>query len=795
MKLSESWLRSWCNPDISRAQLLEQLTMSGHEVESVTAVAGLFSGVVVGEISAITPHPDADKLRICTVSAGGDTALTIVCGAANAAVGMRVPTALVGAELPNLKIKQSKLRGVTSMGMLCSASELGLAESASGLMALPDDAPIGMDVRELLQLDDVTIELGLTPNRGDCLSVCGVAREVAAVTSAPLQREAITTIPATVATTFPVSINESAACPRYLGRVINNINSQAATPLWMQERLRRSGIRALGPLVDVTNYVMLELGQPMHAFDLDRLEGGITVRSASAGEKLALLNESEITLKEGSLVIADAAGPLALAGIMGGERSGISAATAHLFLECATFSPDALAGEARYYGLSTDASHRYERGVAPNLPPLAMERATALLLAICGGQAGPVVTVGEAAPQPAAIALRQQRLEQILGVSFAPEWVTAVLARLELQVVYAHGIWQATPPAHRFDLAIEEDLIEEVARIYGYQKIPVRPLRSAQKMVATPEAKLSRSTLRQHLINQGYQEIISYSFVDPLLQQQIDKVNQPVALANPISADLSVMRTTLWCGLIQAAQYNLNRQQQRIRLFETGLRFIRDPAGSLLQEEMLAGLICGSVRPEQWGETLQQADFFALKGDVELLLAHLGRQTKVRFQPATLASLHPGQSAVIMAEDHLLGYLGALHPQLAQALDLPENSYLFELKIQPLLLGVVPRFAEISRFPALRRDIALVLDSAISSETVVNCIQEAVNALAVDFQVTQNLFDLYQGEHMAHGRKSIALGLTLQSQSRTLTEEEIEHAVTQIITYASRELGAALRGE
>ncbi|MBF0469782.1 MAG: phenylalanine--tRNA ligase subunit beta [Gammaproteobacteria bacterium] len=796
MRLSEAWLRSWCNPQADRQQLAHQLTMAGLEVEAIEPVAAEFSGVVVGEIIAVEPHPNADKLRVCTVNVGEKEPLSIVCGAPNAAVGLRAPTALVGARLPGIKIKKSKLRGVDSSGMLCSASELGLTESASGLMELPLALSPGEDFRTALALDDYAFEIGLTPNRGDCLSVAGVAREVGVIQRLAVEAVTANPVAATITDSFAVTVINSAACPRYLGRVIRGINRDATTPLWMQERLRRSNLRSLGPLVDVTNYVMLELGQPMHAFDLDRLQGGITVRNAKEGERLELLNESEINLTPGSLLIADESGPLALAGIMGGERSGISATTTNLFLESAFFAPEAIAGRARSYGLHTDASHRYERGVSPELPAVAMERATALLLEICGGEVGPVIACSSEndLPTPPTISLRRQRLEKLLGMTLDDGEVTDILQRLELQLQSVDTGWEVTPPPFRFDLSLEEDLVEEIARIVGYDTLPVRPIRSAQEIEAQPEAHTDKGELRRILTGQGYQEIISYSFVDPKWQQKIAPEREGIVLSNPISADLSVMRTTLWSGLLQALAYNLNRQQSRLRLFETGLCFVRDSGGEIVQEERISGVLYGTSLPEQWAVTAKEVDFYDLKGDVERLLQHLlspAERVEIDFRVASLPALHPGQAAAVIYQERVIGHLGMIHPQLATQLDLPPRVFLFELQLAPLLMGTVPRFTAISSFPSLRRDIAITVKSEISADKVVKCIETTAEGLLVELK----LFDVYAGEHIDSGRKSIALGLTLQAESRTLTDDEVEALIARVLKQLEQELGANLRGE
>jgi phenylalanyl-tRNA synthetase beta chain len=699
---------------------------------------------------------------------------------------------MVGAELPgDFKIKKAKLRGVPSNGMLCSASELGLAESSSGLMELPADAPIGENFRTYLQLDDVTIELGLTPNRGDCLSLAGIAREAGVLNQAAVQGPVASAVAATIEDTVSITVAAAAECPRYLGRVIRGVNVAAETPLWMRERLRRSGTRSLGPVVDVTNYVLLELGQPMHAFDLGQLSGGIQVRLARAGEKLKLLNEQEVELDASTLVIADDKGPLAMAGVMGGADSAVGDATQDIFLESAFFTPASVAGRARRYGLHTDSSHRFERGVSPELAAQAMARATALLLEIAGGSAGPLIEAAslQHLPEPRVITLRHARVERILGTTVVKETIEAILGRLEMQLVPGGEGWQVTPPAFRFDIGIEEDLIEEIGRIVGYSNLPSSRPQAALRMGERPEAQLGKGDLAAVLVARGYQEAITYTFVEPKMQQLLDPQREPIALANPISADMSVMRTTLWAGLLPVLQRNLNRQQGRVRLFEYGMRFLPLQGGAMQQDNVLAGIVFGNVLPEQWAATEQKLDFFDVKGDVEALLALSGRLEAFSFNAESHPALHPGQSARILLDGKAVGWLGAAHPSLESQLGLSGQTFLFEIEATALLSGTVAKFSEISKYPAIRRDIALVLDRDIPASAVIATARKA----APDTLQNLKLFDLYQGEHIDSGRKSIAMGLTLQAQSRTLTDDEVDSAIEQIVTTLANELGAALR--
>jgi phenylalanyl-tRNA synthetase beta chain len=789
MKFSETWLREWVNPAVNTDTLVSQLTMAGIEVDAVTPAAGEFTGVVVAEVISLAKHPDADKLNVCQVSTGSGEPLQIVCGASNVRAGLKVPLATIGAVLPgDFKIKQSKLRGVESFGMLCSEKELGLAETSTGLLEFADDAPVGQDVRQYLQLDDQCLEVDLTPNRSDCLSVAGIARELGVLNQCDVHAVDIKPVAATINDTFNIDVSAPQACPKYLGRVVRNINANAQSPLWLVEKLRRSGMRSLGPAVDVTNYVMLELGQPMHAFDLDTLSGGIQVRLAKAGEKITLLDGKSIELNQKTLLIADTQKPLALAGVMGGEGCGVTDNTKNILLECAFFAPLAIAGRARDYGLHTDSSHRFERGVDPSLQNMAMERATRLLLDICGGQAGPVVEKLSAGdlPQPAPILLRHARITRLLGITFDDAEVRQILGRLGMLVEPSGTDWVVTPPAFRFDIAIEADLIEELIRVRGYNTIPRTLPRYQPEMKALSESALSRSQLRRSLIDRGYFEAITYSFVDPQWQAAIDPEIRPMVLANPISADLSTMRTSLWSGLIKTALYNLNRQQSRIRLFETGLVYIQGERG-LQQQPRIAGLICGDSLPEQWGEAARKVDFFDIKGDVEALLAQTSGH--ITYEKASHPALHPGQSAQIHRDGVAIGWMGALHPQVQKLLDIDTPVYLFELEQKSILLADVPVFTSLSKFPEVRRDIAILIKQEVLVASVINEIRAVASA---DLKEV-TLFDVYTGKGVDNGLKSVALGLILQGFSRTLTDEVVDSEVVKIIESLRQKFGATLR--
>ncbi|MEI7256792.1 phenylalanine--tRNA ligase subunit beta [Dickeya dadantii] len=794
MKFSELWLREWVNPAISSDALSEQITMAGLEVDGVEPVAGAFHGVVVGEVVECAQHPNADKLRVTKVNVGGDRLLDIVCGAPNCRQGLKVAVATVGAVLPgDFKIKAAKLRGEPSEGMLCSFSELGISDDHSGIIELPADAPLGTDIREYLKLDDNTIEISVTPNRADCLGILGVARDVAVLNELALTAPTTEPVTATIADRFPIQVDATEACPRYLGRVVKGINVKAATPLWMREKLRRCGIRSIDPVVDVTNYVLLELGQPMHAFDLNRLEGGIVVRMAKEGETLRLLDGTDATLSADTLVIADHQKALAMGGIFGGEHSGVNGETQDVLLECAYFNPLSITGRARRYGLHTDASHRYERGVDPALQHQAMERATRLLLDICGGEAGPVVeAVSEKdLPARATIALRRDKLDRLIGHVISDEKVSDILNRLGCQVTQTADGWQAVAPSWRFDMAIEEDLVEEVARVYGYNNIPNIPTQAPLKMTQHREADLALKRVKTLLVDHGFQEAITYSFVDPKIQSLIHPGEDALILPSPISVEMSAMRLSLWSGLLGAVVYNQNRQQSRLRLFESGLRFVPDQRADLgvRQETMLAGVITGTRYEEHWDLARQAVDFYDLKGDLEAVLALTGKLSVLEFRAESHPALHPGQTAAIYLAGERIGYIGVIHPELERKLDLNGRTVVFEVLWDKLAKRVVPEAADISRFPANRRDIAVVVaESVPAGDVLAECKKVGANQL-----VGVNLFDVYRGKGVAEGYKSLAISLVLQDTARTLAEEEIAATVAQCVAALKQRFQASLR--
>lgn len=792
MQLSEAWLREWVDPPIDTQTLTDQLSMAGLEVDAVAPVAPPFSGVVVGRVESIQPHPNAEKLRLCAVDAGQQEPLSIICGAANVAAGQRVPVATIGACLPgDFRIKKAKLRGAESFGMICSASELGLAEQSDGILVLPEDAPIGADFRAWMSLDDRMIELDLTPDRGDCLSVAGVAREVGVINRLALSGPLEAPVPPGTDETWPVEIEARAACPHYVCRLVRDIDPSAMTPLWMQERLRRCGLRPISPVVDVTNYVLLELGQPLHGFDAERLAGAIRVRLAKSNEALELLNEDSLELHDDALVIADDSGAIALAGIMGGASTAVSAATRQVLLESAFFAPTAIAGRARRYGLHTDASHRFERGVDPDLQVRAIERATRLLVEIAGGTPGPVTAARAEADLPARprLHLRRERINRLLGISLADAEVEDILTRLGLGLETAADGWQVTVPGYRFDLRREADLIAELGRIYGYDRIPAQHGQSATSMSASREGAFDLQQARARLIARGYHEAITYSFISSSQQHVIDPEAQALALRNPISAELSVMRSSLWPGLLQTAQQNLARQHTRVRLFETGLRFRQDAAGGLHQDPMLAAIAIGSVMPEQWAAKSPGLDFYDIKGDLESLLELTGAPAEFAFTPAQHPALHPGQSARIERAGKALGWIGMLHPAAAKRLSLPGDCFLFECELQAFDVGRVPAFKPLSKFPSIRRDLALLVGHDVSYAQI----ERAARAAAGDWLRDVLVFDVYAGENIDSGRKSIALGLILQASSQTLTDQEVEETVTRVLQQLDRDLGARLR--
>ncbi len=792
MIFSESWLREFVDPGMSTAELVETLTMAGLEVDNVTSAASQFSGVVVGRVENTEQHPDADKLSVCRVT-DGVTDYQVVCGAPNVRPGLLVPFAKVGAVLGGgekpFKIKAAKLRGVESNGMLCSAEELGLAESSDGLLELPETLTVGEDIRVALDLDDKLIELDLTPNRGDCLGMIGLAREVGVLARAPVKGLEFPSVEITTQRSIPVATAAPDACPTYLGRVIENINIEAPSPYWLQERLRRSGLRSIDPVVDVTNLMLLELGHPMHAFDADKLQGTVTARFASEGEKLTLLDDRDVVLGSETLLIADEAQALAMAGIMGGLSSSVTRETKSIFLECAFFSPLAIAGKARSYGMHTDASHRYERGVDYALQARALDRATALLLEIVGGNAGPVSVATGNLPESRQVRLTFSNVKRLLGVEIPQAECLDILSRLGLvEVASDTESCVFTVPSFRFDISIEADLIEEIARVFGYNKLPETLGMGAQRLPKIAESVRPVSALKRILVAEGYQEAINYSFIDPDLAQNVYPERQTVLLQNPLSAEMSVMRPSVLPGLLSTLSYNLNRQRERVRLFEEGLVFERRD-GAITQTRKIAGLVYGSLNPISWNQPKQAVDFYDIKGAVESLLDLGLGAGAYEFVKGEHSALHPGQCAEVRCKGEPIGFVGALHPRLQRHFGFPSKAYLFELDTAALVEGRLPAASALSRYPEVSRDLAVVVSAGIAAGDLASCIR--VNA--GDDLTELTTFDVYEGPGVGEGRKSVAFGLTWQHPSRTLGDEEISAIIAKCIKALESDFNAELR--
>lgn len=791
MQFSESWLRSFVNPALDSEALSHLLTMAGLEVEEMHAVAPPFEKVVVARVISAEKHPDADKLKLCKVDVGQGEPLQIVCGAPNVAAGMLVPCALVGAKLPGIEIRQAKVRGIESFGMLCSAKELGIAADASGLLMLPADAPVGRNVREVLDLDDNLFTIKLTPNRADCLSLHGVAREVAALTGTALQFPAINPVPASTNETRVVVLDAAAGCPRYCGRILRGIDAAAATPSWMRQRLERSGLRSISAVVDITNYVMLELGQPLHAFDDAKLQGAIHVRHPAPGEELLLLNEQTVKPSADTLLIADEARALALAGIMGGEDTGVTASTRDVFLESAFFAPAAIAGKARVYGFTSDASHRFERGVDFTLQRDAIERATQLILDICGGTAGSVVAAvaPEHLPQRQAVTLRPKKLASLIGIDFTATQIEGFLSKLGFPFRHDDGVFVVTPPARRFDIEIEQDLIEEVARLYGYDNVPARPPLATATMLGATEKQRDAMTLRHAVAARGYREVINYSFVDAAWEADFCANTSPVALANPIASQMSVMRSSLIGGLVANLMTNRKRQIDRVRVFEIGSCFLHDdkgePVPGFAQPLRLAGLGAGIALPEQWGTPSRQIDFYDVKADVESLF----ESGKLRWEPVNHPALHPGRAATVMLGKRHIGVVGELHPRWVQKYELATAPVVFEIELDALLQAEVPAYRADSKFPAVVRDVALTIDLGLAWQTLRDALYKVAPVLVNRIE----LFDVYAGKGIAEGRKSLAFRIVMQDTQRTLEDAEVDKVVASIVAAAESEFAAELR--
>lgn len=787
MKFSENWLRSFVNPSLISDELAHALTMAGIEVESIEPVASSFDKVVVAEVVAVEKHPTADRLKVCSVKSGlsEDDLLQIVCGASNVGVGVKVPCALVGANLPGLTIKQAKLRGIDSYGMLCSAKELGISDAADGLLLLPVDAPVGEDFRHYYELEDRIFTLSLTPNRADCLGIWGIAREVAAITAAPLQAAIIDPIANKIDETLPVRITAADACPLYCGRIVRGINVVAATPLWMAQRLERSGIRSINPIVDITNYVLLETGQPMHAFDLAKIESGIEVRYALPAEKITVLNGNQIDLNPTMLLIADTKKPLALAGIMGGIESGVTQDTTDIFLESAFFNPHTISGKSFQLGFGSDSAYRFERGVDFDATKRVLERATQLILAICGGKTGPVSEVKNQLPQRSPVQVRVSRVKRVLGIDIDQQQMGEYFKRLGFSYTLQRDVFSVLPPSYRFDLSIEEDFIEELARIYGYDRIPIHYPRADMAMLPVTETKNDAQKIKQLLVARDYQEVINYAFVDAAWELDFSNNTSPVTLKNPIASQMNVMRSTLIGGLVANLQFNLNRKQTRVRLFEMGCCFIRDRDHDCRQVEKIAGLCYGDAAPEQWGISSRTVDFYDIKADVEVLFGN----NAVHFEKFLHPALHPGKSAQVYIADKAVGWVGELHPNWQRKYGLQKNAIMFELELTGLMTKTIPTAKEISKFPPVRRDIAIIVENDISVYSLLTCMFAEKSSIISDI----SLFDIYRGKGMENNKKSLAFRFLLQDTEKTLTDDEADLAVTSLIGILSEKFGAILR--
>ena len=791
MKISELWLRDWVNPDMDTEALGHQLTMAGHELDNTIIEGAGLDGVVIAEVVEFSKHPDADRLNVCKVSDGSGELIDVVCGAPNVHKGMKSPLAAPGVKLPNgLLLRKTKIRGVVSNGMLCSAVELGLGDESDGIISLPADAPVGESFAAYMNLPDAAYEMDLTPNRGDCFSVLGLARDIAAMTESEFTEANVEPVAATIDDIQDVEIARPEQCPSFAGRVVRNISQEAKSPLWMTERLRRSGLRPIHPVVDITNYIMLELGQPLHAYDLALVQGAIRPRFAGAGEKLTLLDEREVSLSDNTLVISDDSGPIGLAGIMCGLSTAVNEATTDVFFEAAFWPQEFMAGQARSYGLHTDASARFERGVDPQGQVRAVERATGLLLEICGGEAGPLVHSASMDQMPSreSIRLRRARIAKLLGLEIDDDIVSGILQRLGLQATKITAGWDVIPPSYRFDITLEADLVEEVARIYGYDNIPEFTAIAETPLEIVTESIVNIDKAASTLVARDYQEVITYSFIDSESDKLISGIESELVLSNPISSAMSVMRASLWPGMLSVAASNSARQQNRIRLFEIGKSF----HGSLDKHEeveRIAGLVIGPALPEQWGSKSRPVDFFDIKSDVAAMLGLTGDSGHFEYVSATRAALQPGQTASIIRDSGTVGVIGKLHPRLAKHFDLKQDVFLFELDVTKALASAAPVATTVSKFPASRRDIAVIVDEKILADDIV----KTVAAAAPDLIQGVRIFDIYRGPGIEAGLKSVALGLILQETSRTLTDEDADSAMAAVVQALENKFAAELR--
>ncbi len=797
MLFSENWLREWTDPKVSAKELADTLTMAGLEVDNVQKQKSEFSKVVIGEILEIKPHPDSNKLSLCKVAYSKTKTVDVVCGAQNIAVGMKVPLAMIGAELPNgLTIKKTKIRGAMSEGMICSQAELGLAEKSEGIMRLETQSEVGKSLASHLALSDNIFELELTPNRGDCLSIAGVAREVSALTNTKLSTPKIKPVPATSKKRIPIKIENYRGCPRYVGRVIENINPSAITPDWMKEKLRRCGVRPISAVVDITNYVMLELGQPMHAFDLNNIDTGIIVRDAKKNEKLTLLDERVLKLRSDDLLICDYTGPVALAGIMGGLGSGINDQTQTVLLESAYFSQSEIIGKARRIGMQTDASYRFERGVDPLGQERAVERATKLMLDICGGEAGPVIEASNKKfiPTKSAISVRYKQIDKVLGVAVKPAKVAQYLSRLGCKTEKLKASIQAVPPSYRFDLEKEYDLVEEVARLYGYNNIPENHPAAAITSTASSESEITINRFRSLMIDRGYHETITYSFVDPRLQDKFDSNTESVdneraiTLKNPIAENLSVMRLSLVPGLLQALANNYHRQQRQIQLFEIGNIYYFNKK-QRVEEKYLGGISTGFQLAEQWGASTQGIDFYDIKSDVAAIKQLAISAANFNYEPASLEGFHPGRSAEIWVDNQKIGFIGQILPSIAQQMDIDQDVYFFQVNLEILVHSSIPQYQSTSKFPSIRRDLSLLVDRSLPANKLLEEVTDSAGENLADLK----LFDVYTGKPIDSTKKSVSIGLTFQALNRTLTELEMDDACSRVMQNLKNKFNAQLR--
>lgn len=790
MKFSEKWLREWVNPPVSTAELAEQLTMAGLEVEEIQDCRTGFSDVVIARVSAVVKHPDSDRLSVCEVHDSGNT-FQVVCGAANVRVDGIYPFARIGSVLPgDVRIKKTKIKGVESEGMLCSGAELALTDDAEGIMELDSDAPIGAALQDYLELEDKIIELSLTPNRGDCLSIQGIARDVGVINKLAVNQVEISPVKAVIDRTFKVTLKAPEGCPRYVGRVIEGIAPSRKSPTWLVEKLRRSGVRSINTVVDITNYVMLELGQPMHAFDLDLLKGGITVRYARKNEKLTMLDGTQAELQDGTLVIADDVHAVAMAGIMGGLDSGVTGDTTDVFLESAYFTPETIMGRARKYGLHTDSSHRFERGVDYGLQALAVERATQLITDLCGGNAGPVIDITDTRHLPAKkqVSLRRDRVSGLLGTHIDDANISDILQRLGMDITETTTGWDVIPPSFRFDISLEADLIEEIARVYGYDQVPTAPI-NANLKIHSSDNSININELKNILVNRGYHEAMTYSFVDNEWQNTVcSAADKAIPLLNPISSELAVMRQSLWPGLLNALQYNLKRQQNRVRLFEYGRVFNRS-GKDIDQDLKISGAIYGNTYKTQWDKKDSSSDLYDIKSDVEALILQGDESMDIEYRECSHPSLHPGQSSEIIYQNQVVGLYGAIHPRIMHTMDLAHPVYVFEIDFHCISVKVKRKYRKISKFPSVRRDISILVDRDIPLKNLVKTIKTASPELLYNLE----LFDVYHGEGIDILKKSLALGLTFQASSSTLTDQEVEGEVEKILSTLGSEHGSKLR--